>query len=143
MSKLLAQVKQLLTRTSSQPLTATQHSQILSILATGSSTDSAPSSTVPPITSFTLAINLPPTITFSLVSTVSHLIPVFSFVQETSSVLVEDILALPISDTPVQPLILPLVYSPTSGKFLTFCLLLDFLFFVFVLGSLLSADTTV
>jgi len=143
MSKLLAQVKQLLTRTSFQPLTATQHSQILSVLATGSSTDSVPSSTVPPITSFTLAINLPPTITFSLVSTVSHLIPVFSFVQETSSVLVEDILALPISDTPVQPLILPLVYSPTSGKFLTFCLLLDFLFFVFVLGSLLSADTTV
>jgi len=38
---------------------------------------------------------------------------------------------------------LSLVYSPTSGKFLTLCLLFDFLSFVFVLGSLLSADTTV
>ena len=143
MSKLLAQVQQLLAGALSQSLTTTQLSQILSTLATGSSTDSVPSSTMPLITSFTLAINPPPTITFSPVSTVSHLISVFSSVQETSPVPVEDVPALSVSDILVQPLISPLVYSLTSGKFLTSCLLLDFLSFVFVLGSLLSADTTV
>ena len=71
------------------------------------------------------------------------LIPISPSVQETSTVLVEDILVLLIFDTLVQPLMLSLVYSPTFSKFLASCLLLEFLSFVFVLGSLLSADTTV
>jgi len=143
MSELLAQVQQLLAGASSQPLTAAQLSQILSVLAAGSSTDPAPSPAVPPITSPTLVITLPPTITFSPVSTVPCPIPVSPSVQETPTVPVEDVPAVLVSDIPEHPLILPLVYSPTSGEFSNSYLLFYFLFLVFVLGSLLSADTTV
>jgi len=78
MSELLAQVQQLLARVLSQPLTAAQLSQILFALAAGSSADPVPSSAMPPITSSTLVITLPPTITFSPVSMVPCLIPVSS-----------------------------------------------------------------
>jgi len=143
MSELLAQVQQLLAEASSQPLAAVQLSQILSALAAGSSADPAPSPAVPPITSPTSVITPPPTITFSPVSTVPCPIPVSSSVPETPTVPVEDVPAVPVSDTPEHPLILPLVYSPTSGAFSNSYLLFYFLFFVFVLGFLLSANTTV
>ena len=143
MSELLAQVQQLLAGASSQPLTAAQLSQILSALAAGSSADPAPSPVVPPITSPTLAITLPSTITFSPISTVPCPIPVSPSVPEIPTVPVEDVPAVPVSDTSEHPLMSPLVYSPTSGEFSNSYLLFYFLSFVFVLGSLLSADTTV
>ena len=143
MSGLLAQVQQLLTRASSQSLTTAQLSQILSVLAAGSSADPTPSPVVPPITSPTLVITPPPTITFSPISTVPCPIPVSPSVPEIPTVPVEDVPAVPVSDTPEHPLMLPLVYSLTSGEFSNSYLLFYFLSFVFVLGSLLSADTTV
>jgi len=143
MSELLAQVQQLLAGASSQPLTAAQLSQILSALAAGSSADPTPSPVVPPIISPTLVVTLPPTITFSPISTVPCPIPVSPSVLESPTVPVEDVLAVPVSDTPEHPLMLPLVYSPTSGEFPNSYLLFYFLFFIFVLGSLLSADTAV
>ena len=143
MSELLAQVQQLLAGASSQPLTAAQLSQILSALAAGSSADPAPSPTVPPITSPTLVVTPPPTITFSPISAIPCPIPVFPSVLESPTVPVEDVPAVPVSGTPEHPLMSPLVYSPTSGEFSNSYLLFYFLSFVFVLGSLLSADTTI
>ena len=140
MSELLAQVQQLLAGASSQPLTAAQLSQILSALAAGSSADPAPSPAAPLITSPTLVVTPPPTITFSPVPAVPCPIPVSPSVLESP---VEDVPAVSVSDTPEHPLMLPLVYSLTSGEFSNSYLLFYFLSFVFVLGSLLSADTTV
>lgn len=80
MSELLAQVQQLLTGASSQPLTTAQLSQILSVLAVSSSANPKPSPVIPSIISSTSAITLPPTITFSPVSTVLCLIPTSSSV---------------------------------------------------------------
>jgi len=117
MSELLAQVQQLLAGAASQPLTATQLSQILSVLAAGSSADPIPSPAMPPIISSTLVITPPSTITFSSVFMVSCHIPFSPSVQETPIVPVEDVSAVFVSDTPVQPLMSPLVYSPTSGEF--------------------------
>jgi len=101
MSELLAQVQQLLAGASSQPLTTAQLSQILSVLAASSSADPVPAPAIPPIASSTLVITLSPTITFSPVSTVPCLIPVSSSVHETPTVSVEDVPAVPVSDTPV------------------------------------------
>jgi len=143
MSELLAQVQQLLAGASSQPLTAAQLSQILSALAAGSSADPAPSPAVPPITSPPLVITPPPTIAFSPISTIPCPIPVSPSVPEIPTVPVEDVPAVPVSDTSEHPLMSSLVYSPTSGEFSNSYLLFYFLSFVFVLGSLLSADTTI
>jgi len=99
MFELLAQVQQLLAGASSQPLTAIQLSQILSALAASSSADPVPFLVMPSIISPPLAITPPPTITFSPVSTIPHLIPSSYPVQETIAILVENIPALPVSDT--------------------------------------------
>ena len=120
MSELLAQVQQLLAGASSQPLTAAQLSQILSALAAGSSADPAPSPAAPLITSPTLVVTPPPTITFSPVPAVPCPIPVSPSVLESPTVPVEDVPAVSVSDTPEHPLMSPLVYSPTSGEFFHF-----------------------